>query len=74
MELMRCRFIAALLLAAPLLVACADHGSTPAGTVVDRSRRSVSVREDAGGRVVEHTTSKNVSRRCSVGERWPDCV
>lgn len=68
------RALASLILVAPLLVAYTDHSTTPPGTVVDRGRRSVVVREDVSGNEIRHTTSKAVSRRCQVNERWPDCT
>lgn len=42
------------------------------GLVVDRAKRSVTVRQD-DGRTVQHRTSKAHSRRCRAGERWPTC-
>jgi hypothetical protein len=41
------------------------------GTVVERSRRVVVVLEDDGERE-KHSIHKR-SRKCQVGERWPEC-
>lgn len=57
------------------LVGCAvaDWSTSPPGVVTDTSRRRVTVQQDSGG-TVTHNTSKAVSRRCDVGDRWPDCT
>lgn len=61
------------------LAACGDGEAVEAtdvsidtGVVVSKSRKSVTVLEDDGEKDT-HRVSKSVSRRCSVGERWPDC-
>jgi hypothetical protein len=66
------------LLAAVLLSGCAvvDYSGYPPGTVVDTSKRSVTVRLDGTGKTVTHKTSKKVARRCRKADppRWPDCT
>lgn len=71
--------IVASLMLASALVGCGN--TTPAepedkgvdtGVVVSRARKSVTVLEDDGEKDT-HRVTKSVSRRCSVGERWPDC-
>jgi hypothetical protein len=66
---------AVLVLVVPLLVGCgSDYSGSPPGTVIDRGKRYVVVREDFSGKQVRHSTSKAVSRRCQVDKRWPDCA
>lgn len=48
-----------------------DNG-VDTGVVISRSKRSVTIMEDDGEKD-KHSVSKSVSRRCSVGKRWPDC-
>lgn len=58
------------------LVGCASTESEDAGidtgVVISKTRKSVTVLEDDGEKD-KHRVSKSVARRCSVGERWPDC-
>lgn len=51
----------------------ATKSDTPPGVVTDRGRRWVEVREDASGKTVRHRVSKSRARRCTSGERWPEC-
>ncbi len=70
------RRLAVLAAAVVALVGCAtwpDWSATPPGTVVDRGKRWVTVRQD-DGRTVTHETSKETSRGCRAGERWPACT
>lgn len=69
------RRLAVLATAVVLLAGCAnaDWSTAPAGTVVDRGKRWVEIRQD-DGRTVTHQTTKAVSRHCQVGERWPHCA
>lgn len=64
------RTIALAVLAVVVLAGCGPQG--PAGTVIDRGRRWVKVQHD-DGKVVTHKASRAGARRCSVGERWPQC-
>lgn len=67
--------ITALAAALVLVAGCTvtpDPGYVVPGTVTDKARRSVTVRQD-DGKTVRHTTSKSTARRCSIGERWPAC-
>jgi hypothetical protein len=66
------------LLAAVLLSGCAvvDYSGYPPGTVVDTTKRSVTVSLDGTGKTITHKTSKKVARRCRKADppRWPDCT
>lgn len=42
------------------------------GVVTYSFRKTVKVRED-DGEMDSHRVSRSTARRCSVGERWPDC-
>lgn len=75
---MRCHVMALLIgivLLVMILTGCTsqdDPAFNAPGQVVDRAKRSVTVLQD-DGRTVQHRTSKADSRRCRIGERWPDC-
>lgn len=62
-----------LLITMLLVAGCADWSTSPTGSVVDRGKRWVEIRQD-DGRTVTHRTTKAVSRNCRVGERWPTCA
>lgn len=49
-----------------------EDSGVDTGVVISRARKSVTVLED-DGETDRHRVSKSISRRCSVGERWPDC-
>lgn len=42
------------------------------GVVIKSSSRTVVVLED-DGETDKHRVSRQIRKRCSVGERWPDC-
>ncbi len=58
------------------LVACGSDESQDleidTGVVTYSHKKTVKVRED-DGEMDSHRVSKSTVRRCSVGERWPDC-
>ena len=63
------------ILAASMLSACGGSAEPEdgidTGVVIERSRRVVVVLEDDGEKD-KHSIHKR-SRKCQVGERWPDC-
>jgi hypothetical protein len=66
--------ISACVLAVLVTAGCADFSRTPPGTVVETSRRAVTVKNDGTGVLVTYDTSKAVARRCHYHPRWPDCT
>jgi hypothetical protein len=75
LELIVKKIIAGTAAALMLVAGCTstpDPSYDMPGLVVDKARRSVTVRQD-DGRTVRHGTSKPTARRCQIGERWPAC-
>jgi len=67
--------VAAVMMSA--LVACGDSNQSEdldidTGVVTYSHRKTVKVLED-DGETDSHRVSRSIARKCSVGERWPDC-
>jgi hypothetical protein len=63
---------AALTLIALAAVAC-KPGQGPAGTVIDRDKRALTVRQ-ADGTESQFAASKKTARSCPVGAAYPQCT
>lgn len=58
-------------IAALVLTGCEEQGA--GGTVIDREKRFLTVREDSGTEVRFRVTKKT-ARQCVRGSRYPACV
>lgn len=65
--------LAVTMTAAALLVAC-NPESGPAGTVVDRDKRHLTVQKPYNGEEVRFSVSKSTARSCPEGSSYPECA
>jgi hypothetical protein len=68
------RSIAVAIVLLPLAACGSEHedADIDSGVVTYSHRKTVKVFED-DGETDSHRVSRSTARRCSVGERWPDC-